>query len=377
MTYSDKVATRELTEDNVPLFWPMLAAARMGEQGLELYAKNLEFLSEEAKIQHLKRPAAATANRIMLDLRTMAFRDYSAPAAKGIPTIVVAPYAGHSAVIADYYKGQSLVETLLAHGLDRVLLTDWKSATVDMKDLEIDQYLAELNVCVDDLGGRVNLIGLCQGGWMSAMYAARFPGKVVSLVLAGAPIDTDAGNGPVKRMAHTYPIAFYEELVELGGGLMRGATMLRGWKNMHPGQNYIRKHIDLYEHVGDPAYLKKEETFESCTRTRSTCPAAGIFRRLSNCSAKTGLLKAVSSALAVDLTSGTSHARSTCWRVHLMTSPQRNRSSMVRNISERQRSRSRRSSFRVAISAFSWARERCSRPGHRLRTGSVASPSIQ
>jgi poly(3-hydroxyalkanoate) synthetase len=146
----------------------------------ELYARNLEFLSEEAKIQHLQRPAAATANRIMLDLRTMAFRDYSAPEAKGIPTIVVAPYAGHSAVIADYYKGQSLVETLLANGLDRVLLTDWKSATVDMKDLEIDQYLAELNVCVDDLGGRVNLIGLCQGGWMSAMYAARFPGKVVS-----------------------------------------------------------------------------------------------------------------------------------------------------------------------------------------------------
>jgi poly(3-hydroxybutyrate) depolymerase len=132
-----------------------------------------------------------------------------------------------------------------------------------MKDLEIDQYLAELNVCVDDLEGRVNLIGLCQGGWMSAMYAARFPGKVASLVLAGAPIDTDAGNGPVKRMAHTYPITFYQELVELGGGLMRGATMLGGWKNMHPEQNYIQKHIDLYEHIDDPAYLKKEGTFES------------------------------------------------------------------------------------------------------------------
>lgn len=263
MAHSDKIATRELTGVNVPLFWPMLAAARMGEQGLELYAKNLEFLSEEAKIQHLPRPAPATANRTVLDLRTMVLRDYSAPDAKGIPTIVDAPYAGHSAVIADYYKGQSLVETLLANGLDRVFLTDWKSATPDMKDLEIDQYLAELNVCVDDLGGRVSLIGLCQSGWMSAMYAARFPGKMGNLVLAGAPIDTDAGNGPVKRMAHAYPTAFYQELVELGGGLMRGATMLRGWKNMHPEQNYIQKHVDLYEHVDDPAYLKKEETFES------------------------------------------------------------------------------------------------------------------
>ena len=62
-----------------------------------------------------------------------------------------------------------------------------------MKDLEIDNYLAEVVVAIDDLGGRVNLVGLCQGGWVSAMVAARFPEKVNSLVLAGAPIDTDAG----------------------------------------------------------------------------------------------------------------------------------------------------------------------------------------
>ena len=247
---------------NVPLFWPMLAAARLAEQGAELYAKNLKFLEEETKISHERRPEPATANRVTLDLRTMVFRDYSSPGATGAPTIVDAPYAGHSALIADYHKGQSLIETLLASGVGHVYLTDWKSATEDMRDLEIDQYLAELNVCVDDLGGRVNLIGLCQGGWMSAMYAARFPRRVASLVLAGSPIDTDAGDGPVKRMAHEYPVSFYEELVALGGGLMRGEMMLGGWKNMHPEEHYVEQHIDLYEHIDDPAYLRKEETFE-------------------------------------------------------------------------------------------------------------------
>jgi polyhydroxyalkanoate depolymerase len=180
-----------------------------------------------------------------------------------VPTIVDAPYAGHTAMIADYHNGQSLIETLLSNGVNRVFLTDWKSATEDMKDLEIDQYLAELNVCVDDLGNKVNLVGLCQGGWMSAMYAARFPDKVASLVLAGSPIDTDAGNGPIKRMAHDYPTAYYEELVALGGGLMRGSMMLQGWKGMHPEQHYIKEHVDLYEHIDDPVYLAKEETFDS------------------------------------------------------------------------------------------------------------------
>ncbi len=248
---------------SVPLFWPFAAATQMTEQGLDLLAKNMKFLAEEEKIHHELRPRLATENHVMLDLRTMIFRDYSRSGAKGIPTIVDAPYAGHTAMIADYHKGQSLIETLLANGLERVFLTDWKSATDDMKDLEIDQYLAELNVCVGDLGGPVNLVGLCQGGWMAAMYAARFPHKVASLVLAGSPIDTAAGDGPIKRMALETPLDFYEELVAVGGGLMRGETMLQGWKSMHPEEHYIKDHVDLYEHIGDPVYLAKEETFES------------------------------------------------------------------------------------------------------------------
>ena len=255
------VRSSELSLLSVPAFWPMAMAAAMLEEGSELYAKNLKFVEEEIKIRDELRPILATPNQVRLDLRTMVLRDYGKPG--GIPTLIDAPHAGHTAMIADYHNGQSLVQTLLANGINHVALTDWKSATDDMKDLEIDNYLAEVIVAIDDLGGRVNLVGLCQGGWVSAMIAARFPDKVNSLVLAGAPIDTDAGNGPIKRMAHESPISFYRELVELGGGLMKGKFMLQGWKNMHPGQHYIQDNIDLYEHMDDPAYLAKEETFES------------------------------------------------------------------------------------------------------------------
>ena len=132
-----------------------------------------------------------------------------------------------------------------------------------MKDFDIDNYLADMTVAIDDLGGCVNLVGLCQGGWLSAMIAARFPNKVNSLVLAGAPIDTDAGDGSIKRMVKELPMSFYEGLVELGGGVMRGKYMLQGWKNMHPAQRYIQDDVDLYEHIDDPVYLAKEETFAS------------------------------------------------------------------------------------------------------------------
>jgi len=246
---------------SVPAFWPVAMAASMIEQGAGLYAKNLRFTSEELRLHHDLKPVLATANQARLNLRTMVLRDYGKPG--GMPVLIDAPHAGHSAVIADYSKNQSLVQTLLSHGIGHIALTDWKTATEDMKDLEIDNYLAEMVVAIDDLGGCVNLIGLCQGGWVAAMIAARFPAKVNSLVLAGAPIDTDAGNGPIKRMAQTSPISFYEDLVALGDGLMKGKLMLQGWKDMHPEQHYMQDYIDLYEHIDDPAYLAKEETFDS------------------------------------------------------------------------------------------------------------------
>ena len=242
---------------SVPVFWPMALA----KEAPEVLAKNLKFAEEEIRIHGELRPKLATPNVIRLDLRTMVLRDYGRPG--GIPTLVDAPYSGQSAVIADYAEGQSLVETLLANGIGHVALTDWKSASEDMKDFDMDNYLAELVVAIDDLGGRVNLVGLSQGGWQSAMAAARFPEKVNSLVLAGAPIDTDAGNLPVTHMAHLSPMKFYEDLVGLGGGLMRGKFMLRGWKNMHPEEHYIKEHIDLLVNIDDPAYVAKLETFES------------------------------------------------------------------------------------------------------------------
>ncbi|PWV64920.1 alpha/beta fold hydrolase [Plasticicumulans acidivorans] len=255
--------TLSASENSLPLFWPLAGVAAAIEAGEDLVARNAAFALEAEKIDYDLRAEFATPNQIRLDLHTLRLRDFTVNAAAGeIPTLVDAPFAGHTAVIADYHRGQSLVETLLGNGLTQVCVTDWKSATPEMKDYDIDHYLAELNVCIDDLGGKVNLVGLCQGGWMSAMLAARFPHKVNTLVLAGAPIDTAAGDGPIKRMALETPTEVYAQLVELGGGVMKGRFMLQGWKNMHPEQQYLRKYIDLWEHVDDPAYLSKTETFE-------------------------------------------------------------------------------------------------------------------
>src|SRR5438045_659508 len=140
----------------------------MGNAGLERFLENLKFLEEAKSITLPKAPAWASANRVVLDLDTMLLRDFSLarPAALTTPVLVDPPQAGHSSTIADYANAQSLVETLREGGVTRIFVTDWKGATVSMKDFDIDTYLAEINVVVDELGGAAHLIGLCQGGWM-------------------------------------------------------------------------------------------------------------------------------------------------------------------------------------------------------------------
>jgi hypothetical protein len=113
---------------SVPAFWPMAMATALFEQGSELYARNIKFVDEEIRLHDHLRPKLATPNRVRLDLLTMVLRDYGQPG-EGCPTLVNAPYAGHTAIIADYHRGQSLIETLMANGIVHVALTDWKSAT--------------------------------------------------------------------------------------------------------------------------------------------------------------------------------------------------------------------------------------------------------
>jgi poly(3-hydroxyalkanoate) synthetase len=176
-------AVQSQPDGPLPLFWPVALVAGTEKAKADLALRNLEFVEEEIKLHGGLKAKVASPNVVRLDLRTMVLRDYGRPG--GIPTLVNAPFAGHRAMIADYRMDQSLVGTLLAGGVGHVALTDWKSATDDMKDFEIDNYLEELVVAIDDLGGQV---GLCQGGWSSAMVAARFPDKMNALVLAGSPI---------------------------------------------------------------------------------------------------------------------------------------------------------------------------------------------
>jgi poly(3-hydroxybutyrate) depolymerase len=103
-------------EHSVPFFWPLGIMAELGEEELEVVKRNFDFAEEVEKEAFELEPVWATKNDILYDLNTLRLRDFSAAAARTdktiVPTIIDAPYAGHTPTLADYAKGQSLVEIL-------------------------------------------------------------------------------------------------------------------------------------------------------------------------------------------------------------------------------------------------------------------------
>jgi poly(3-hydroxyalkanoate) synthetase len=172
--------------------------------------------------------AWTTPNAVVLQLPSMRLRAFSRRDSRAQPVVVCAPYALHGALIADFAPGHSLVEALQKGGVNRIYVPDWCSATPDMRYLSIDNYLAELNVAIDEIGAPVDLVGLCQGGWLSLVYAARFPGKVRRLVLAGAPVDVSTPS-ELSKMVAALPHQAFEQMVQQGDGLVSGEHMLSFW----------------------------------------------------------------------------------------------------------------------------------------------------
>jgi pimeloyl-ACP methyl ester carboxylesterase len=175
------------------------------------------------------KPEWTTPNRMVVDLAALRLRDFSVAQEGRHKALVVAPFALHDAALADLAPGYSLVETLLANGYSRLFLAEWKSATMDTRLHTIDTQLAALNGAGDDTGPPVDLIGLGQGGWLSLVYAARFPRKVRRLVLAGAPVDITAAPSVLSTAANPITGVMIDELIRLGDGLVRGRDMANLW----------------------------------------------------------------------------------------------------------------------------------------------------
>lgn len=227
-------------------------------------------------------PTWATPHTVVREWPVARLRDFSPKRRRragtaATPVLVLPPQAGHDSCIVDYAHGQSQVATALGAGCERVLSLDWVGATEATKDEGVEAYLDVIRETVEELGGRVHLVGDCQGGWLAVIYTALHPDTVATLTIAGAPVDFHAGepliHDWIQLLSPNGRTDFYRALVAVGGGALPGDVLLNGFKAMQP-QGETDRQLGVLAHLHDPAYVERYARFENWFQHTQPIPGA-------------------------------------------------------------------------------------------------------
>jgi polyhydroxyalkanoate synthase len=161
--------------------------------------------------------------------------------------------------ILDLQPDRSVVRRLLEAGHD-VYLIDWNEPSRLDQHLTLDDYVNRyIDNCVDvvrERSGvdRINLLGYCMGGTMTAMYTALHGEKVRTLGLMAAGLRFDDTGGVLELWGDD---EYYDprDVVDVYGNVP--AEMLDvGFALMDPVANYVSKYVRLYDNLENDDFVE-------------------------------------------------------------------------------------------------------------------------
>ncbi len=198
---------------------------------------------------------------VVLEIGKMRLFHYKPLVAKSklIKTPLLISYAlVNRQYMMDIQPDRSVIKSFLEGGLD-VYVVDWGYPTAEDMYLTLDDYI---NWYLDDavekvieISGKkkVNLLGVCQGGTFSTIYAALHPDKVKNLVTMVVPIDFSGNDGLLFRWSKFMNI---DSLIDAYDGVVPGDVMNVSYLMLKPLELTMDKYVSMTDKMADPEYLK-------------------------------------------------------------------------------------------------------------------------
>lgn len=152
--------------------------------------------------------------------------------------------------ILDLQPDKSVIKKLLEEGFD-VYVIDWGYPSGTDRYLTLDDYVnGYLNNAVDVIKERsgldnVTLLGVCQGGTFSMMYAALHPEKVKNLVTLVAPVDFDTDKGILNIWAKSLDV---DKIVDYYG-IVPGDFLNSAFLLLDPLRLMIDKYVGMFDRI--------------------------------------------------------------------------------------------------------------------------------
>ena len=181
---------------------------------------------------------------------------------RGLPPVLIVYGLIGRYTMADLQEDRSLVRNLLNLGLD-LYVVDWgdpgRAERYVSIDDYVDGYLADCVAFLEEASGRgrVNLLGICEGGVFTTCYAALYPETVNAMVLTITPIDFHAdtlenrtGHGFINLWTRSLSPEDVDRLIEAQGSLP-GAFMGSVFSMMTPMRTLTKYNLDLLDALDD------------------------------------------------------------------------------------------------------------------------------
>jgi polyhydroxyalkanoate synthase len=163
----------------------------------------------------------------------------------------------------DLQPDRSMVRRLLDQGADLYVI-DWGYPTPSDRWMTMDDHIDTLGDCADVIRARhalerLDLLGICQGGFFSLCYAALNPDLVRNLITMIVPVDFDLDQTLMAKLARNTDV---DRLVDTLGNVP-GRLIAQQFLMRSPFAQHIQKYadlVDLFEdHDGLLTFLRMEK----------------------------------------------------------------------------------------------------------------------